>query len=288
MDMGKNAVIRSMADIPLNKRRKLVLGSLLVKLFPGRARKLEKNTVNQYWGAFDRLLRNGLTAQAFRDGDHARQRSLFAHYWAQEASNVEHVWEARFEREFLEHNVVLIDALEGAIKGRLVERLYEIGCGHGHVLEYLSKRIAGVEEFCGIDISEEQILKNQSNYDNAKLSFKAADAVEWIPRHAKPRSIFLTNGGVFEYFLQEELELIFNHIAQNLAPAIVGVIETIGVDHNLEIEKETLIYGREMAFSHNYPHLLEQAGFEVTHHSEQAGSQTHGGGRWIRVLAVKE
>ncbi len=265
-----------------------MVGSLFVKLFPGRARKLETNSVKRYWGAFDRLLRNGLTAQAFYDDDRNRLRSLFAHYWAQEASNVEHVWQDRFEREFLKHNVVLIDALEEVIAGRSMERLYEIGCGHGHVLEYLAERIEGIDEFGGIDISEEQILINKLNYDNPQLFFAAADAVKWIPEYAKSGSIFLTNGGVFEYFLQEELELVFRHIAQNLRPAIVGIIETIGADHDLESEKETLIYGREMAFSHNYPHLLEQAGFKVVHHSEQAGSQTHGGGRWIRVLAVTE
>lgn len=282
-----NAVIRSLSDIPAKKRRKLLLGSLMARLFPGRAKKLEVNAVNKSWGAFDRMLRNGLLAKAYWAGDHAKQRALFSHYWAQEADDVAHVWQDRFEREFLGHNVVIIDALEEVIQGKDFTQLYEIGCGHGQVLEYLVNRISSIEQFVGIDISEEQTKKNNANYSHPKMTFHGADAVEWVIYNGKKQSVFLTNGGVFEYFLQSELETMFKHIAKNLTPAVVGVVETLGSDHNLEKEKDSLIYGRELAFSHNYPHLLREAGFEIKHHSEQVGAETHGGGRWIRVLAYK-
>lgn len=283
-----NAVIRSLSDIPAKKRRKLLFGSVMVKLFSGRGRKLESNSIKKSWGAFDRMLRNGLLAQAFWAGDHAKQRALFAHYWEQEADDVAHVWQDRFEREFLGHNVTIIDALEETLTENSFDRLYEIGCGHGQVLEYLVNRLEDIDAFIGIDISEEQIRKNKDKFKHPKMEFHAADAVGWVVDNAKPQSIFLTNGGVFEYFLQSELEAIFKHIAENLTPAIVGIVETLGSDHDLETEFKTMIYGRELAFSHNYPHLLKKAGFEVVHHSEQEGAKTHGGGRWIRVLAVRE
>ncbi len=288
LDYAKiNAVIRSLSDIPAKKRRKLLLGSMMVKLFAGRSKKLESNAVKKSWGAFDRMLRNGLLAEAYWAGDHAKQRALFSHYWAQEADDVAHVWQDRFEREFLGHNVVIIDALEEVMQGKDFDRLYEIGCGHGQVLEYLVGRLSSIEEFVGIDISEEQIKKNKGHFNNPKMAFHAADATQWVLANAKVQSIFLTNGGVFEYFLQSELQTLFKHIAENLSPAVIGVVETLGSDHNLETEKESLIYGRELAFSHNYPHLLREAGFEIVHHSEQTGAKTHGGGRWIRVLAIK-
>lgn len=257
----------------------------MAKIFSGRSQKLEAHAVKRSWGAFDRLLRNGLLAQAYWAGDHARQRDLFSHYWAQEADDAAQVWQDRFEQEFLAHNVIIIDALEEVIQGREFDRLYEIGCGHGQVLEYLVDRLSSVEAFIGIDISEEQIRKNQVQYAHPKMDFHAADATKWVVEHARPKSIFLTNGGVFEYFLESELESMFKYIAENLKPAVIGVVETLGSDHDLDTEKSTLIYGRELAFSHNYPHLLQEAGFEVVHQSEQIGAQTHGGGRWIRVLA---
>ena len=258
----------------------------MVKVFAGRSKRLEQNAVRRSWGAFDRMLRNGLLAQAYWAGDHAKQRALFAHYWEQEADDGAHIWQDRFEHEFLGHNVTIIDALEKVIEGKDFARLYEIGCGHGQVLEYLTGRLKSIGEFIGIDISDEQIRKNRDSFKQPNITFHAADAVKWILDHAKPNSIFLTNGGVFEYFLQSELEVIFKHIKENLMPAVVGVVETLGSDHNLEKELDSLVYGRELAFSPNYPHLLQKAGFQIIHHSEQDGTKTHGGGRWIRVLAV--
>ena len=255
-----NAVIRSLSNIPAKKRKKLLLGSLIVKLFPGRARRLAENNIKISLGSFDRLMRNGLFARAYWEGDHAMQRTLFSHYWAHEADEEAQVWQDRFEHEFLGHNVKIVDVLEDLMKGHSFNRLYEIGCGHGQVLEYLAGRLSSIEEFVGIDISEEQIQKNKAQIEHPKITFHAADAVEWVKEHARPNSIFLTNGGVFEYFLQSELESIFRHVADNLAPAVIGVVETLGTDHNLETEMDTLIYGREMAFSHNYPHLLRSAG----------------------------
>lgn len=282
-----NAVIRNLSDIPSKKMRKLLLGRLMTWIFPGRTKRLEANAVNKSWGAFDRMLRNGLLAKAYWSGNHAKQRELFSHYWAQEADGDEHVWRDRFEREFLGHNVAIIDVLEKEIEAKNFERLYEIGCGHGQVLEYLANRLLFIDEFIGIDISEEQIQKNKAQFAHSKMAFHAADAVEWIIENAKPNSIFLTNGGVFEYFLQSELETIFQHVAKSLSPAIIGVVETMGSDHNLDKETDSLIYGRELAFSHNYSHLLRSAGFKILHQSEQRGAKTHGGGRWIRVLACK-
>ena len=287
LDYAKiNAVIRSLSDIPPQKKRKLLLGSFMVKVFPGRSKKLEANAVKRSWGAFDRMLRNGLLAHAYWEGNYEKQRALFAHYWEQEADEDAHVWQDRFEKEFLGHNVAIIDALVKAINLNDYGRLYEIGCGHGQVLQYLVNRLNGIDEFIGIDISEEQIKKNKEDFDHPKVEFHAGDAVAWIINNAQPYSIFLTNGGVFEYFLQKELESIFKYIIDKCSPAVIGIVETIGSDHNLKIEHNSLIYGREMAFSHNYPYLMQKAGLEVIYQSEQEGTKTHGGGRWIRVLGI--
>lgn len=279
-----NAVIRSLSDIPAQKRRKLLLGRVLVKAFSGRGRKLIANSAIRSMGPFDRLLRNGLLAEAYKEGDHQTHRALFSNYWSQEAEHDDQVWQDRFEEEFLGHNVAIVDAIEETAAAMGMNQLYEIGCGHGQVLKYLANRLVGIKEFVGIDISDELIKKNSRVYTDSRISFCAADATRWVLEEAKAGSVFLTNGGVFEYFLESELDMMFKHIAENLQPAIVGVVETIGSDHNLDTEFKSLIYGRELAFSHNYPHLLKKAGFEIVHQSEQTGTESHGGGRWIRVV----
>jgi O-methyltransferase involved in polyketide biosynthesis len=98
--------------------------------------------------------------------------------------------------------------------------------------------------------------------------------------------VFIANGGVFEYFLQEEVEAFLGIVARQLAPAAVVLSETIGSNHDLSTENESMVYGREMAFSHNDPYLLRNAGFKTLHQSEREGYPVDGGGRWIRLLAT--
>jgi cyclopropane fatty-acyl-phospholipid synthase-like methyltransferase len=282
----ENAVKHSLADFPTSRMLKLIVGNCLLPFFRGRAEQVAAAPFGKPWNALDRLLRSGLYSEAFRKKDHRRLRAFLSNYWEEEAKNFHDGWKDRFERMFLKHDVEVIDALEEEMKGLAFERLYEIGCSGGQVLEYLAERLASLQRLTGIDLGEDQIAANRKQYDNSKMVFEAADATQWIPEHASSNSVFVTNGGVFEYFLQEELETLFKFFADQRKPAAVALVETIGTDHNLEREKVSLIYGREMSFSHNYPHLLEQAGFTIKHQSERVGFEVDGGGRWIRVLAM--
>ena len=218
-------------------------------------------------------------------------RRILSQYWGHEATNFHEGWKDRFERLFLKHDVQVIDELEAVIasydEADRPIALYEIGCGGGQVLNYLCGRLKGVEKFVGIDLGEDQITSNMQTYDDPKIAFHTADAVDWIPANAAPKSVVLTNGGVLEYFLREEVEALFASVGNDLKPATIVLIETIGSNHDLEASDDSFIYGRELSFSHNYPALLRKAGFEIRHQSERAGQQEDGGGRWLRVVATK-
>lgn len=287
---NENAIRRSLSDFSLSKNLKLRLGKFLLPLFRGRIERVEAEPFG-FDGRIHRLVRNGLYARALEQGDFAKLRGYLSKYWGQEAKNFHDAWQDRFERMFLKHDVVVVDELEEAMASLPdnagFDHLYEIGCGGGQVLSYLADRLTGIDELVGIDLGAEQIKANVATYDQPKMSFHAADAVEWVPTNAKPCSVVLTNGGVFEYFLKEELQSLFAHIAEILAPAAVVVVETIGSDHDLDAHQESFVYGRELSFSHNYPHLLREAGFEIVHQSERTGYEADGGGRWLRVLATK-
>jgi len=285
-----NAIRTSIGDFPLPKRLKLRGGKLLARLFPRRAAKIDRNPFDQALGRLDRLIRNGLYARAFETGDFRRLRHFLSHYWTTEARRFHQGWSHRFEEMFLKHDVEVIAHLEelmdGDAKGVRFSCLYEIGCGGGQVLDYLRQRLKKIPSFVGIDIGEDQIASNEETYDDPSISFRAADAVKWLPQNASQNCIMLTNGGVLEYFLKEEVELIFSHVA-TLAPAAIALIETIGSNHDLENQPSSYVYARELAFSHNYPELLRNAGFEILHQSERAGNVSDGGGRWVRILAWK-
>ncbi len=191
---------------------------------------------------------------------------------------------------FLSHDVCIIDELENYMEtegATAFTRLYEIGCGGGQVIEYLHNRFPEFDRLTGIDLGKEQVEQNQATFSQNRIEFVNTDACEWIPENAIPGCVILTNGGVFEYFLQSELEDLFSQAARSLSPVAICLIETIATDHDLNTELDSLVYGREMAFSHNYPYLLKSAGFEIVHCSERAGESIDGGGRWLRILGVK-
>ncbi|MCB1231223.1 MAG: class I SAM-dependent methyltransferase, partial [Verrucomicrobiae bacterium] len=248
---------------------KLAVGILAITVMPFLATRPPRSLFSSSSGRLDALARNGLLARAFLDGDHPRLREFLSHYWGQYASEFSESWDDRFERMFLGCDVEVIDHLERHLESlstrQEFDRIYEIGCGGGQVLAYLAERFPELQQFVGIDLGEDQMETNRNTYPDSKLEFHAADATEWIPRNASPGSIFLTNGGVLEYFLEEEVAALFRCIASRSSPAIFMLIETIGVDHDLAREENSFVYGREMAFSHNYPHLLEEAGFSILH-----------------------
>lgn len=268
----------------------MLAGDCALTLFPSRVDEIRQQPFLPNRSILDRVLRNGLLRRAYLERDHQLLRTFLAQYWGTYAATFHEAWNDRFERLFLQHDKVVIDELERLIaewgEETSLENLYEIGCGGGEVTRYLNERFPELKTIVGLDLGEEQIRKNRERFGESRPQFEAADAVAWIPENAQSNSIFVTNGGVLEYFLESEIDGMFQHIAKQLRPAAVVVIETIGSDHDLENETASLIYGREMAFSHNYPHLLRKNGFEIRHQSERVGEEVDGGGRWIRVLAT--
>ena len=194
----KNAVKRSLADFPNGRIAKLLAGNFLLPFFEERVGHVEAAPFSKPWNSLDKLLRSGLYSEAFRRKDHKRLRAFLSNYWGHEAKNFHDHAHDRFERMFLNHDVEVIGALEEEMKTSAFEQLYEIGCGGGQVLEYLSKRLTNLQHLTGIDLGEDQINQNRDHYNHPELVLEAADASEWLPKHALTNSIFLTNGGVLE------------------------------------------------------------------------------------------
>ncbi len=168
-----------------------------------------------------------------------------------------------------------------AEKPGLYKNFYEIGCGDGQVVNYLSTRLKPIDQFVGIDINERVILSNGMEYKNPKLHFVCANANDWIAHNSCPGSIFFTNGGVLEYFTERELIGLFSKIAVELRPSLFAIVEPFAHDFDLESEKASRPFGVEWSFSHNYPQLFTTSGLTIRY---QAINIT-GGIRWIIMIA---
>lgn len=157
----------------------------------------------------------------------------------------------------------LIAALGDLEKGASVEKLIEIGCGEGLVLEKLSKEFPGINQFIGIDINQSQIKASAERFkSNPKLSFVAENAIDYIDTNSVSDCILLTFGGVMEYFTEQELKDFFSKLKLQKNIGIV-LYEPLLQDFNPSTETKSKPYGAEMSFCHPYSSYLKEIGFHL-------------------------
>jgi hypothetical protein len=269
---------------PLRLAAKRLVGYALLAWHPAEATELDAGGGPDELQRKHKIMLCALMHRAERQGKleefiHRQQRR----FWTSDAiADFHAVSEKYFEDYFLGEHVQTLLELERLLAERPYAGLCEIGCGHGRVSYYLSQRLAArIDRFVALDLSREQIRRNQVRYQGANVEWVAGEAEAWITANAGPGWVFLTHNGVLEYFRRDDLRRLFAFIAQRCSPAIVSFSEPVGVDHDLANELGSPPYGYEKSFSHNYPHLLREAGFEIAYQSEfRSGSH-----RLLRLVA---
>ncbi|MEM9944229.1 MAG: methyltransferase domain-containing protein [Planctomycetota bacterium] len=145
-------------------------------------------------------------------------------------------------------------------------RIVEFGCNSGLVLNYLTQVLPGVKSSTGVEINSEQVVRNQGSPDfDSRVEFVCSDATQWLYANAKSNCMFVSNGGVLEYFSAEKLTKMFQFIRQKLSPSMFLCIEPVAQDHDFEKSENSIRFGEELSFSHNYHHLFKSCGFHVVY-----------------------
>jgi SAM-dependent methyltransferase len=188
---------------------------------------------------------------------------------------------ARFDATVSIHED-FIAAVAGKMADGAFDRACELGCGTGKLLAIVAARAGKPERFVGIDLSPAQTARNATQYEGSGLEFVAADALGWVERNAAPRSLYLTYGGVLEYFTEKGVKDLFAAAAR-CRPACFALAEPIAPDFDLASETHSRAFGSELSFTHNYPRLLEDAGFRIEWQSEATP-----GFRWLKIVAVAD
>jgi hypothetical protein len=248
-----------------------LVGEGLLPLLPKRTRRISKKEftlINKgRRNIIDRLLRAGLARRILREGNLNQLATYHCQFWSGEMGKEYHDSHGyAFESVFKPNFHYIVDMLNNFLKSNPVfKTLCEIGTGSGQLLDFLGDRLNTIDRFIGIDLNQDTVADNKKRYKNNKLEFIAADGDSWTRINGQPNWVFFSHRGVLEYFPEENLQGLFTFIANEISPAIFVAIEPVGVDHDLGSERESKIYGREFAFSHNYPHLFQKAGFELWH-----------------------
>lgn len=269
----------SITDKPAIRILAKTLGDILIFLRPKKARQLSKNRITlihmnkNTLSTQERLMRYSLVKKLDKIQDYNTIAELNRNFWINNDATI-HFLETKdfFETIFLTKFTFIFDILKKKLQTQSEEftTLVEIGTGNGDVLNYLSSSFPKINRFVGIDLSFDQIKINKKKFNkNKKLEFVASDAFDWVKEHGQSNTIFVSSNGVLEYFKQERLESFLKEI-NRLGSTIFIAMEPNRVEHDLETNVNTLLYGDEPSFSHNYPKLFKSAGFNLWHFSQDS------------------
>lgn len=266
---------------------KHLIGRLLLRLMPRRAAELERGEVGQALTRRDRFLLTALRERHERAGTLDRLNGLHDWLWAgEQAVRFHEQAQARFDSWWLPCHADIVEALREPIEADARYRtLCEIGCGSGIVLADVARRLPQLDHFIGLDLSAEQTLLNRARFGardrgEADLRFESGDAADWIPAHAQAGWVYLSNAGVLEYLPEAKLRGLLSAISAR-GPALFAMVEPLAADHDLATETASKPYGAERSWSHHYPRLLADGGFELLWQRERVWD----GIRWIMLVA---
>ncbi len=265
--MNKILAIEDAENYGIKQRAKISLGKLAAKAAPGRAKQLIRSPLSAPKGLRDKSLMAFLKHQARLEQRAEFFEALHKDFWRGKGGNVfAENCDHRFEQMFIANQKPDFEQLLKICATRKPKKIVEFGCNSGLLLNYMVKQIPGIESAIGIDINQQQIERNQqADHFEPIIQFLVHDGVQWVLDSAEEDTLFVTNGGVMEYFRRERLDQMLNHIATHLPPAIFFAIEPNASDHDLDHELDSIPFGQELSFSHNYKDRFESNGFDVVH-----------------------
>ena len=242
-------------------------GQMVAMLAPQKTRELFESPLSQPRAIQDKLIMAYLKRRAIKSKQESFFEKLHLDFWQGEggdifSKNCDH----RFEDLFLAKQKIDFDKLRCVWESHQLNHIVEFGCNSGLLLQYMTTELAGLQSSTGIEVNATQVRQNQqSNKFDSRIKFWNADGGEWLLENGKANSLFVTNGGVLEYFRRERLNEMLKHISSKLSPAVFFAVEPVANDHDWVTTTESVPFGEELSFSHNYTDLFESNGFEVLH-----------------------
>jgi SAM-dependent methyltransferase len=214
---------------------------------------------------FERLIRHYLCNQTVRLGP-ASIENMHKEFWSRNKEFYRST-SKRTRHVYIPEHQVLLDHITRAVKERGIKRICELGTGDGQWLYYLSYQLPRIKEFIGVDINANQISENTKRYRN--IRFCEADIADWISENNSDRTLYVTNGGVFEYLCEKSLEKLLSTLSHSAKGSALVSVEPIYGNYNLDCETTSKVSNQEYSFTHNYPHLFSKVGLSLEYSEEK-------------------
>ena len=265
--MNKTLSIDTAQQRNLKQSVKELLGTAFASFAIKRTDELFNSPVSQPAGIRDKLIMAHLKRRAVLANQSDFFERLHIDFWQGDggavfSKNCDH----RFEDLFLAKQKIDFDHLRSICQKNQPKHIVEFGCNSGLLLQYMTTELQGIDSSTGIEINADQVRQNQSSSQfDSRIEFANADGGEWLLKNGVSNTLFVSNGGVLEYFRRERLNEMLTHISNNLGPAIFFAVEPVANDHDWNKTTESIPFGEELSFSHNYTDLFESNGFQVVH-----------------------
>lgn len=265
--MKQPLTIEAAHQLNIKTQTKILLGKIASIAFHRRFSQLAANPVGRPTGFIDKALMRYLKQEAIRTDDVKFLDLLHKDYWQGSGGQLfSSKFEYRFEDLFLARQGEDFLALQNLWNQSGVNQIVEFGCNSGLLLQFLTQQLAGVRTATGIELNQHQVDENlASKTFDTRVNFACADAGEWLFDNGQSHTLFVTNGGVMEYFRRERLNQMLQFISDELKPAMFFSVEPFAADHNWSTATESIPFGEELSFSHNYKDLFLSNGFEIVH-----------------------
>lgn len=249
---------------------KFYLGEFCALMFPKKRQLVLDNFTLPYWGrdlrmdTIDRLIRFYF-ARKLGQSSNPQLEDVHRSFWRkQEKSGWYRATRDRIDQFYLPHYGPYVDQVAERAHELHIKRLVEFGTGNGSWLNVLKERIPGIREFIGVDLAASQIDENRQRYPD--LQFVCQDMLAWVKANAQSHSLFHTNSGVFEYLCEKSLRELLATLHAHSPNSLLFLIEPVHRDFDPLRETHSRALGRELTYSHNYPLLLRETGFEILQH----------------------
>lgn len=192
--------------------------------------------------------------------------------------------DSRFNKSFSDVKVNFDQIFKKFVSESELENVVEIGCGSGKILEHLSQTRGEFKRYVGLDINASQIKVNKNTFkDNPKFEFYSGDANTWIKENHSPKSVYLTFGGVLEYFTEKEIQDLFKTICSTKDSALF-VYEPLAKEFDPKENRCSMVYGSELSFSHAYTFLAESSGMKIIFEKRNIIGNT----QWVLLGAMHQ
>jgi 2-polyprenyl-3-methyl-5-hydroxy-6-metoxy-1,4-benzoquinol methylase len=247
------------------------IGSLVLPLLPTTYLSRfndEFFTANGPRGLIATLVRSAINRQYYSQSDEQIRKLNRQRFWGGKAGKQWHAIKTeaygdckKYAPEFLQYRKILVNQIQDLCNGRHnFTTVCEIGTGNGMFLDYLASQLPGIETFVGIDLNKDQIEENKTAYACTRLNFVHSEISDYINLCNCGERVIFVAYGTLQYFTQNELEALFELIRRNVRSAAIAIAETINIDIASQFSSTPR---GNIAYSHNYPSLLERSDFRI-------------------------